>query len=90
MGTDRSSHTIYGHVEASVLPGGNPGEATLHCALRVRFCKNVKQNNCQFFLRSAFFVKKLDPAGLWAMAKTALLLEHVLSASGQEFKNHAE
>ena len=26
----------------------------------------------------------------WAMAKTALLLEHLLLASGQEFENHAE
>ena len=28
-------------------------------------------------------------ADCWAMAKTALLLEHVLQTSGQELENHA-
>ena len=37
-------------------------------------------------------MKKMTGIGAdyWAMAKTAILLEHVLSASGMEFKNHAE
>ena len=41
----------------------------------------MKQNNCQFFLRSAFFVKKLDPAGL----STTPRITRVIFSAGYEW-----
>ena len=63
VGTDRSSHTIYGHDEASVIFRGKLGEATLDHALRTRLTTNSKQSNFQLFFAFCFFCQKVGSGG---------------------------